>query len=99
MPDRALRDVEVQEAEMREHALWMLRDAFPDYRIVYAAGRWAAAAAGDPPDVWFAETPSSLCGQLFLAQLSRRGTVGPFRSPVAESNSHGQSGGIDTDLC
>jgi hypothetical protein len=63
----------------RERALDLLRTAFPDYRVVYGGGRWAAAAAGDPPTVWFADTPSSLCGQLFLAQLRKGGTIVPFR--------------------
>lgn len=73
------------EARERERALDLLRTAFPDYRIVYGGGRWAAAAAGDPPVVWFAETPGSLCGQLFTAQLRRGGTISPLRSE--ESNS------------
>ncbi|MBP2706709.1 hypothetical protein JOL79_23150 [Microbispora sp. RL4-1S] len=73
------------ETREREHALELLRTAFPDYRIVYGGGRWAAAAAGDPPKVWFAETPSSLCGQLFLAQLRSGGTIVPLRGK--ESNS------------
>ncbi|GAA0365835.1 hypothetical protein GCM10009530_14530 [Microbispora corallina] len=73
------------EARQRERALEMLRTAFPDYRIVYGGGRWAAAAAGDPPAVWFAETPGSLCGQLFMAQLRNGGTMAPLRAK--ESNS------------
>ncbi|WP_204044667.1 hypothetical protein [Acrocarpospora phusangensis] len=73
------------EAQERGRALDLLRKAFPDYRIVYGGGRWAAAAAGNPPTVWFAQTAASLCGQLFLAQLRNGGTVGPFR---AESDSH-----------
>lgn len=73
------------ETQERERALDLLRTAFPDYRIVYGGGRWAAAAAGNPPTVWFADTPSSLCGQLFLAQLRNGGTIVPFRG--AESNS------------
>lgn len=75
-------DDEMQE---RARALDLLRTAFPDYRIVYGSGRWAAAAAGNPPTVWFADTPSSLCGQLFLAQLRSGGRVVPFRG--AESSS------------
>ena len=75
-------DNEVRE---RQRALELLRTAFPDYRIVYGGGRWAAAAAGDPPTVWFAETPASLCGQLFTAQLRRGGKVVPLR--VEESDS------------
>ncbi|WP_214110069.1 hypothetical protein [Acrocarpospora catenulata] len=72
------------EAQERVRALDLLRKAFPDYRIVYGGGRWAAAAAGNPPTVWFAQTASSLCGQLFLAQLRNGGTVGPFHSgPVS----------------
>ncbi|MCT9930999.1 hypothetical protein N5079_12300 [Planotetraspora sp. A-T 1434] len=73
------------EARERERALELLRTAFPDYRIVYGGGRWAAAAAGDPPTVWFAQTPSSLCGQLFLAQLRNGGTIAPLHGK--ESNS------------
>ncbi|GGM76285.1 hypothetical protein GCM10010106_23470 [Thermopolyspora flexuosa] len=83
MRDRALHDVEGREAELRRRALRLLRDAFPDYRIVYAAGRWAAVDEGDPPEVWFAETPSSLCGQLFLAQLHKGGTIPPIRANSA----------------
>ncbi len=45
------------EARERMRALDLLRKAFPDYRIVYGNGRWAAAAAGNPPMVWFADTP------------------------------------------
>jgi hypothetical protein len=67
------------ETRERERALELLREAFPDYRIVYGGGRWAAAAAGNPPMVWFADTPSSLCGQLFLAQLRNGGTIAPIR--------------------
>ncbi|GAA3441201.1 hypothetical protein [Planomonospora venezuelensis] len=63
----------------RQRALELLRTAFPDYRIVFSKGRWAAVSAGSPPAVWFAETPSSLCGQLFQAQLRNGGTVVPFR--------------------
>jgi hypothetical protein len=85
MRDRALHDLEGREAETRRRALQLLRDAFPDYRIVYAAGRWVAADAGDPPEVWFAETPSSLCGQLFLAQLHKGGTIAPIRANSAPS--------------
>ncbi|GLW27024.1 MULTISPECIES: hypothetical protein [Microbispora] len=73
------------EARDRQRALELLRRAFPDYRIVYGGGRWAAAAAGDPPTVWFAETPASLCGQLFTAQLRSGGTIAPLR--VEESDS------------
>ncbi|WP_157519297.1 hypothetical protein [Herbidospora mongoliensis] len=66
------------EARERLRALDLLRKAFPDYRIVYGNGRWAAAAAGSPPMVWFADTPGSLCGQLFMAQVRSGGDVGPF---------------------
>ncbi|GAT68421.1 hypothetical protein HS048_29215 [Planomonospora sp. ID91781] len=62
----------------RERALELLRTAFPDYRIVFSKGRWAAVSAGSPPGVWFAETPGSLCGQLFQAQLRSGGTIVPF---------------------
>jgi hypothetical protein len=74
------------EAQERIRALEMLRMAFPDYRIVFGGGRWAAAAAGNPPQVWFAETPASLCGQLFMAQVRNGGTIVPFH----ESTSHGR---------
>jgi hypothetical protein len=80
MREKAHDDLAGREAETRRRALRLLRDAFPDYRIVYAAGRWVAADAGDPPQVWFAETPSSLCGQLFLAELHKGGAVVPFGS-------------------
>ncbi|MGW5265325.1 hypothetical protein ACWEQG_30500 [Microbispora sp. NPDC004025] len=73
------------EARERQRALDLLRTAFPDYRIVYGGGRWAAAAAGDPPTVWFAETPASLCGQLFTAQLRSGGTIIPLRSMERDS--------------
>ncbi|GIH79466.1 hypothetical protein [Planobispora longispora] len=63
----------------RQRALELLRTAFPDYRIVFSKGRWAAVSAGSPPEVWFAGTPGSLCGQLFQAQLRNGGTVVPFR--------------------
>jgi hypothetical protein len=79
MREHAVDDLEGREAETRRRALRLLRDAFPDYRIVYAARRWVAADADDPPRVWFAETPSSLCGQLFLAQLHKGGAVEPIR--------------------
>jgi hypothetical protein len=79
MADRSTLLKEDQEAAQRSRALELLRAAFPDYRIVYGSGRWAAAAAGNPPQVWFADTPSSLCGQLFLAQLNSGGTIVPFR--------------------
>ncbi|GLW13143.1 hypothetical protein Misp01_82710 [Microtetraspora sp. NBRC 13810] len=78
MPDRPTLLDESQEAALTGRALEMLRAAFPDYRIVYGGGRWAAAAAGDPPTVWFADSPSSLCGQLFLAQLTNGGRIVPF---------------------
>ncbi|GAA5078559.1 hypothetical protein HNP84_004768 [Thermocatellispora tengchongensis] len=80
MPDRPTLLEEAQEDALRTRALEMLRAAFPDYRIVYGGGRWAAAAAGDPPKVWFADTPSSLCGQLFLAELTNGGRVAPIRT-------------------
>jgi hypothetical protein len=73
------------EMRERERALELLRDAFPDYRIVYGSGRWAAAAAGNPPTVWFADTPSSLCGQLFLAQLRCGGRIMPIGGVRSES--------------
>ena len=79
MVDRPTLLKEGQEAALRSRALELLRAAFPDYRIVYGGGRWAAAAAGDPPQVWFADTPSSLCGQLFLAQLTSGGAIVPFQ--------------------
>ncbi|RBQ13868.1 hypothetical protein DP939_43765 [Spongiactinospora rosea] len=84
MPDRPPLLTEGQEAALRNRALELLRIAFPDYRIVYGGGRWAAAAAGDPPQVWFAETPGSLCGQLFTAQLHGGGTIVPMQSPPPE---------------
>ncbi|GAA2907528.1 hypothetical protein GCM10010517_73900 [Streptosporangium fragile] len=68
----------ISELAERQRALELLRTAFPDYRIVFSKGRWAAVSAGSPPVVWFAETASSLCGQLFQAQLRNGGTVGPF---------------------
>ncbi|MBG0830386.1 hypothetical protein HS041_21730 [Planomonospora sp. ID67723] len=75
----------ISELAERQRALELLRTAFPDYRIVFSKGRWAAVSAGSPPAVWFAETPSSLCGQLFLAQLRNGGTVVPFRQDGAPS--------------
>jgi len=84
MPDRPPLLTEGQETALRNRALELLRAAFPDYRIVYGSGRWAAASAGDPPQVWFADTPSSLCGQLFLAQLHSGGAIIPFKNASAE---------------
>ncbi|GGT03239.1 hypothetical protein GCM10010156_71410 [Planobispora rosea] len=66
----------------RKRALELLRTAFPDYRIVFSKGRWVAVSAGSPPEVFFAESPSRLCGQLFQAQLRAGGTVVPFRRAV-----------------
>lgn len=79
MPKRPMLVQEGDEAALRDRALEMLRRAFPDYRIVYGGGRWAAAAAGDPPTVWFADTPGSLCGQLFNAQLTSGGEMHSFQ--------------------
>jgi hypothetical protein len=68
----------ISELAERQRALEPLRAAFPDYRIVFGKGRWAAVPAGSPPEVWFAENPSSLCGPLFQARLRNGETVVPI---------------------